>query len=200
MAEKTEIPELRVESVEAWKTWLEKYHAHAKVAWVVFMNKGRAKRSGEKVPFDVSMIQEEALCWGWVDSLMRKIDEREYMVKFTPRKDKSTWSELNKRRVKALMAEGRMTPAGQRCIEVAKSNGMWDKGITPPQVDATLPDALLNAFRSNTVARDGYFALPERSQKQYNIWINMAKRPLTTERRVTEALDKLSRGEELGLK
>ena len=200
MTGKKEYPELRIKSVETWKRWLQEHHADAKVAWVVSLNKGQAKLRGEFVPFDMAMIRDEALCWGWVDSLLRKIDDREYRVKFTPRKDRSTWSELNKKRVEVLMAEGRMTPAGKRCIEVAKANGMCDKGIKLPQVDDSLPGAFLNAFHTNADARDGYFSLPERAQKQYNIWINIAKRAQTMERRVEEAIDKLSRGEELGLK
>jgi uncharacterized protein YdeI (YjbR/CyaY-like superfamily) len=135
-----------------------------------------------------------------VDSLVKAIDEKEYMRKFTPRKTSSTWSEINKKRVEALAREGRMTPAGLRAIEVAKQNGMWEKGVQPPRVDDSLPGALLNAFRDHTAARDRYFAMAPSHRKQYNIWINLARRPETILRRVGEVIRKLERGEELGLK
>jgi len=191
---------LKFRNIGAWRDWLEKNHDREQVAWVVFKNKGRARKRGEEVPFDMHMIRDEALCWGWVDSLLRNIDEEEYMVKYTPRKPTSTWSEHNKKRVERLIAEGRMTPAGMRTIEVAKENGMWDRGIKLPEVDDSLPGALLQAFQSNPGARDHYFGMRETGRKQYNIWINMAKRAETTRKRVEESIRLLEKGEELGLK
>jgi len=79
---------------------------------------------------------------GWVDSLLKRIDEKEYMRKFTPRKPTSTWSEINKKRVEELILEGRMMPPGMKTIEVARENGMWDKGIKIPEVDESLPGPL----------------------------------------------------------
>ena len=200
MSKAAEEKPLRFGSTGEWARWLEKHHASARVAWVVFMNKGNAKKRGEEVPYDAEMIRDEALCWGWVDSLMKKIDEREYMVKYTPRKDTSTWSDKNKKRVEELTRMGRMRESGMRCVEVAKKNGMWEKGVQPPEVDDSLPGALLAAFQENPLARDGYFGLPGQARKYYNIWINMARRPETVQRRLKEALLKLERGEELGLK
>jgi uncharacterized protein YdeI (YjbR/CyaY-like superfamily) len=186
---------LRVDSIEAWSRWLRDHGEEKKVAWLVFR-----KKSQGKVPFDYQMALDEALCYGWVDSLLKSIDEKEYMRKFTPRKPSSTWSEINKKRVQWLIARGRMTPRGQQCIDVAKKNGMWDKGVQPPPVDDSLPGALLNAFQASPEARDHYFALPEGKQRQYNIWINMAKRAETVQKRLSESILKLERGEELGLK
>jgi len=77
---------------------------------------------------------------------------------------------------------------------------MWDRGSDPPAINDSLPSALISAFRERPAARDHYFSLKERHQKDYNLWINMARRPETVRRRVEEALDKLERGEELGLK
>jgi uncharacterized protein YdeI (YjbR/CyaY-like superfamily) len=186
---------LKVHSIEAWREWLAGNHDREDVVWLVFVKKGRGN-----VPFDYSMALDEALCYGWVDSLLKTIDEKEYMRKFTPRKPASTWSEINKNRVGRLIREGRMAPAGMRAVEVAKKNGMWDRGIEPPQVDDSLPGALLRAFQSNPVARDHYFGMRRAKQKQYNIWINMARRAETTRKRVEESIRLLERGEELGLK
>jgi uncharacterized protein YdeI (YjbR/CyaY-like superfamily) len=137
---------------------------------------------------------------GWIDSLLKKIDETSYMRKFTPRKPTSTWSERNKERVEELILQGRMMPPGMRVIEVARENGMWDRGVQPPVVDDRLPGALLSAFQGNPGARDHYFGMTSTMQKQYNIWINMAKRAETVHRRVEEAIRLLEKGEELGLK
>ena len=187
--------QLRVESIKGWRLWLEKNHQKEGVIWLVFKKKGAGR-----VPFDYQMALDEALCYGWVDSLLKSIDEKEYMRKFTPRKATSTWSDHNKNHVARLIREDRMKAAGMNTIEVAKANGMWDKGIKLPEVNDSLPGALLNAFQANPGARDNYFKLPATEQKQFNIWINMAKRADTISRRVKEAILLLEKGEKLGLK
>jgi len=186
---------LRADSIEAWKSWLAQNHDREDVVWLVFRKKGKGP-----VPFDYQSALDEALCMGWVDSLMKRIDEVSYMRKFTPRKPTSTWSERNKERVEQLILQGRMMPAGMKTIEVARGNGMWDKGIELPEVDETLPGALLSAFQDSPLARNQYFGMPTRAQKQFNIWINMAKRAETVRKRVDESINLLEKGEELGLK
>ncbi len=186
---------LHADNIEAWRSWLTKNHDREALVWLVFRKKGKGP-----VPFDYQMALDEALCMGWVDSLLKKIDEATYMRKFTPRKATSTWSERNKERVEHLILEGRMMPAGMKTIEVARENGMWDKGIKPPEVDESLPDALLSAFQDSPSARDHYFGMPARAQKQFNIWINMARRPETVRKRVDESIQLLEKGQELGLK
>jgi uncharacterized protein YdeI (YjbR/CyaY-like superfamily) len=187
--------QLRVDSIEAWRAWLRQNHDREDVVWLVFLKKGAGP-----VPFGYQEALDEALCMGWVDSLLKKIDETSYMRKFTPRKPTSTWSDRNKERVKQLILEGRMMSPGTRTIQVARENGMWDKGIQPPEVDERLPGALLSAFQDNPRARDHYFSMTTSAQKQYNIWINMAKRAETVQKRVEEAIRLLENGEELGLK
>jgi len=186
---------LQADSIEAWRSWLTKHHDSKDVVWLVFRKKGKGP-----VPFDYQAALDEALCMGWVDSLLKKIDEATYMRKFTPRKATSTWSERNKERVEQLILMGKMMPAGMKTIEVARENGMWDKGIKVPEVDDTLPDALLSAFQTSQQARDHYFGMPARAQKQFNIWINMAKRAETVRKRVDESVRLLEKGKELGLK
>ena len=186
---------LQADSLEAWRSWLAQNHDREDVIWLVFRKKGKGP-----VPFDYQEALDEALCMGWVDSLLKKIDEATYMRKFTPRKATSTWSERNKVRVEHLILEGKMMPPGMKTIDVARENGMWDKGIKPPEVDESLPDALLSAFQHNSRARNHYFALPARAQKQFNIWINMAKRAETVRKRVDESIRLLEKGQELGLK
>jgi uncharacterized protein YdeI (YjbR/CyaY-like superfamily) len=188
---------LRANNLEAWKDWLHKHHDSEDVVWLIFQKKGKGS---SKVPYSYQEALDEALCMGWVDSLLKRIDEREYMRKFTPRKASSTWSEINKKRVEELILEGRMMPPGMKTIMVARENGMWDKGIKLPEVDESLPDALLTAFQEHPKARDHYFGMALRAQKQYNIWINMAKRAETVRKRIDESIRLLEKGEELGLK
>ena len=186
---------LQADSIEVWRSWLRKNHDREDVIWLVFRKKGAGP-----VPFGYQEALDEALCMGWVDSLLKKIDEVCYVRKFTPRKATSTWSDRNKERVEQLILEGRMMPPGMKTIEVARANGMWDKGVKPPEVDDSLPGALLFAFQGKPRARDHYFAMPVRAQKQFNIWINMAKRAETVQKRLEESIRLLEKGEELGLK
>ncbi|MEA3461989.1 MAG: YdeI/OmpD-associated family protein [Bacteroidota bacterium] len=187
--------QLHADSIGAWRSWLQKNHDSETVVWLVFRKKGAGP-----VPFGYQEALDEALCMGWVDSLLKKIDEVSYVRKFTPRKASSTWSDRNKVRVEQLILEGRMMPPGMKTIEVARESGMWDKGVKPPEVDESLPGALLSAFQNNPLARDHYFGMPDRAQKQFNIWINMAKRPETVSKRLDESIRLLEKGEELGLK
>lgn len=187
--------QLHAGSIEDWRSWLRAHHDREEVVWLVFRKKGTGP-----VPFGYQEALDEALCMGWIDSLVNKIDEITYRRKFTPRKASSTWSERNKERVEQLILEGRMRPPGMRTIQVARENGMWDKGIQVPEVDDSLPGALLTTFQEHPLARDHYFAMPARAQKQFNTWIHMAKRPETTRKRVDESIRLLEKGEQLGLK
>ena len=195
MSNPDEKKRLRVDSIQAWREWLQNHHNSVEVIWLVFK-----KKTTGPVPFDYQMALDEALCFGWVDSLLRRIDDSEYMRKFTPRKPTSTWSEINKRKVGELIRTGRMTPHGMKVVEAAKKNGRWDKGVTPPEVNDGIPGALLRALEQNPRARNNYFGMKERCRKQYNIWINMAKRPETIRKRLEESIRLLEDGRELGLK
>ena len=99
-----------------------------------------------------------------------------------------------------MILEDRMKPPGMKTILVARENGMWDKRVIPPEVDDSLPEALLSAFQGHPEARDQYFGMALSAQKQYNIWINMAKRAETVRKRIDESVRLLENGEELGLK
>lgn len=195
MNKTTDYKKLRVNSIEAWREWLKKNHDKEELIWLVFK-----KKSAGPVPFDYHQALDEALSYGWVDSLLRSIDEHEYMRKFTPRKTSSTWSKINKKKVEQLIRAGRMTEHGMAKIEAARKNGMWDKGVQPPDISDELPGALLQAFQNHPLARDHYFAMKETARKQFNIWINVAKRAETVQKRLEESIRLLEKGEELGLK
>jgi uncharacterized protein YdeI (YjbR/CyaY-like superfamily) len=120
----------------AWREWLAAHHASTTVVWLLFHKKHVDESSvsyGEAV--------EEALCWGWIDGLTNRWDERSYAVRFTPRKPGGVWSESNVARVEKMIAEGLMTPAGQALVDEAKRRGTWDEAasgrleVTPPDLE-----------------------------------------------------------------
>ena len=118
-----EISTLYVKERQHWRAWLEKNHAVEKSGiWLVYY-----KQHTGKPTLGYSESVEEALCFGWVDSLVRKLDEEKFARKFTPRKDNSSWSESNRKRVEKLIAQKRMTEHGLARVAAARASGTWDK-------------------------------------------------------------------------
>jgi uncharacterized protein YdeI (YjbR/CyaY-like superfamily) len=113
-------PPLAFASQNEWEAWLDVNHATANEVWVKFAKKGSGVDS-----VTVDEAQESALCFGWIDGRAASIDERFWMMRFTPRRPKSTWSAINRERVARLAAEGRLRPAGLREVEAAKHDGRW---------------------------------------------------------------------------
>ena len=123
----------------AWREWLAAHHAERTQVWLLLHKKHVEEPS---VSYDEAV--EEALCWGWIDGLTKRWDERSYAVRFTPRKPGSVWSESNVARVARMIEQGRMTPAGMALVEEAKRRGTWDQAasgrldVTPPDLEAAL--------------------------------------------------------------
>jgi uncharacterized protein YdeI (YjbR/CyaY-like superfamily) len=178
-----------------WRAWLTTNHDKENEVWLVYHKKGTGK---ESIPYNASV--EEALCFGWVDSLIKKLDETCYARKFTPRKPGSKWSASNIKRVEAMIAKGYMTKYGLRLVEAAKSNGHWGNPVQRPQLEFKLPAEFTKALAQNPKARETFEKLALSHQKQYIGWIEVAKRPDTKARRIAESIQLLERGEKLGLK
>lgn len=117
-----ELPEMTVPDVAAWRAWLADNHDRQDGVWVVLAKKGTT----EPTTLTYEQAVEEALCFGWIDGLTRRRDERTYRQRYTPRRARSNWSQSNIDRVERLIAEGRMRPAGLAAIESAKADGRWD--------------------------------------------------------------------------
>jgi uncharacterized protein YdeI (YjbR/CyaY-like superfamily) len=113
-------------SAEQWRTWLEANHATASEAWVTI-----SKKAAKEPLVTLAQATEEALCFGWIDSAMRPIDDERFALRYTPRRPGSRWSEVNKRRAMQLIAQGRMTEAGLARIEEARRNGRWGADPEP---------------------------------------------------------------------
>jgi uncharacterized protein YdeI (YjbR/CyaY-like superfamily) len=184
-----------VKNRNQWRNWLEKNHdKEEKGIWLVFY-----KKKTNKPSLDYEDAVEEALCFGWIDSIIKKIDEEKYARKFTPRNDKSLWSELNKKRVNKMIKEGKMTDAGLAKIQKAKKTGLWQKEPRP-QISLDMPPEFAKALAKNKKAKENFDALAASYRKYYIGWIAIAKRPQTKNRRIAESIALLEQGKKLGLK
>lgn len=187
--------QVHVTSRGQWRRWLAQNHDKEKNGiWLLFDK----KRSG-RPSLDYEASVEEALCFGWIDSVIKRIDDRFYCRKFTPRKDASRWSNTNKRRVEKIIREGRMTPFGLVKVEAAKRSGRWDEDPRP-LISLDLPTELSEILTRNKRAKDFFERLAPTYQKQFIGWIVTAKRPETKATRLRESLALLARGAKLGLK
>ena len=163
----------------AWRRWLAKQHGRSPGIWLVF-----DKKSSRPDRLAYGHAVEEALCFGWIDSLVKRLDEERYVQLFTPRKPKSTWSRSNKVRVERLLAEGLMAAAGLASIELAKANGSWE---SLDAVEAfVMPDDLAKALAAVPGAAEKFAAFAPSQRKAYLHWISQAVRPETRAKRIQE--------------
>jgi uncharacterized protein YdeI (YjbR/CyaY-like superfamily) len=177
-----------------WRQWLEQNHNAAQEVWLIYYKKHTGK---PRVPYGEAV--EEALCYGWVDSIVKRIDEETYAQKFTPRKDSSQWSESNKKRVEKLIREGRMTEAGLAKIKAARRTGKWEKPVTGRQ-EFVMPPELIEALSINKEAGENFNKLAPSHRRQYIGWIASAKKEETKKKRVKEAIGLLEQNQKLGMK
>ncbi|MEN8223402.1 MAG: YdeI/OmpD-associated family protein [Acidobacteriota bacterium] len=187
-------PQIYCRDRAEWREWLKNNHSASTVIWLIYFKKHTGK---PRVPYDDAV--EEALCYGWIDSTVRRIDEERYCQKFTPRRDKSIWSDLNKKRVAKLIRSGLMTEAGRIKVDNAKKSGAWDK---KPEAKITEIDrsVLMKALENDKAARTTFDSLPPSQKKLYLAWVGTAKREETRERRLKEAIATLRSGKKLGMK
>ena len=180
-----------------WRKWLEKNHSSSPGIWMIYYKKETGKRK-----FDMSEAVEEALCFGWIDSIAQKLDDERTMQKFTPRKPKSVWSKINKQRIEKLIKQKLMTPAGMNIMEAAKINGSWDT-LTNTDLHAenhSMPDELLKAFSKNKKALKNFQAFAPGYRKRFLFWIDSAKTPETKATRIKQTLRMAEANKKPGLK
>lgn len=179
MTRTLDYPRVEIESRGAWRRWLARHHARAESVWLVTWKKGR----GPHVPY--AEIVEEALCFGWVDSLPRRLDESRTMLLLSPRRPGSAWSLANRERVAQLVGSGRMRPAGLAKVEAAQRDGSWSR---LESVDAlVVPADLAAAFgAAGPAAAANFAAFPPSARRGILEWIAQAKRPETRLKRVRD--------------
>ncbi|MBE2317478.1 YdeI/OmpD-associated family protein [Solirubrobacter sp. CPCC 204708] len=172
------------ESRAAWESWLEANHAVVDGVWLRFPK----KHTGLPTVDFVEAI-EVALCFGWIDGQRKGLDDTHYLQKFTPRRARSKWSQINVARCGELIAAGRMRPPGQAEIDAAKADGRWDAAYAPAS-RIEVPEDLTAALDAAGVA-DAFAAL--KSQDRYSILFGLhdAKRPETRARRIAKVIEQL---------
>jgi uncharacterized protein YdeI (YjbR/CyaY-like superfamily) len=180
---------LKFESRERWEGWLEKNHRQPDGVWLKYAKKG----SGIET-INHSDAIDVALCYGWIDSQGKGLDEKFYLVKFTPRRLKSVWSKINVERVGRLVAEGRMKPAGLEQVEAAKADGRWERAYAG-QAAAEIPEDFKAALAKNKKAAE-FFETLTKANKYAFIWrLHHVKRPETRARNIEKYIEMLSDGE-----
>jgi len=178
-----------------WRAWLAANYDKENEVWLVYYKKKTGKPF---VAYDASV--EEALCFGWVDSIIKKIDDTKYARKFTPRKENSKWSPSNIKRVLKLIEDGLMTKHGLKKVEAAKVSGNWDNPTQKPELTYKIPVEFVNELEKNKKAKETFDSMSPSYQKQYLGWIEVAKRSETKRKRINESIQLLSEGKKLGLK
>ena len=177
---------------DAWRAWLEEHHAIAKVAWLLHYKK-HTGMPGLALEDAVA----EALCFGWIDGVLKPIDAEKYALRYSPRKSGSVWSETNKRRVRKLIKQGRMTEAGLARVREAKANGEW-RAATLREDTSNIPDDLRQALKANPQARRSFDRLAPSHKRQYIYWITSAKTNTTRQRRIQKTVRLVAEDKELG--
>lgn len=186
---------LYVTGREEWRAWLQANHAQVSEIWIIYYKKHTRQPS---IPYDVAV--EEALCFGWIDSTAKRIDDARYMQRFTPRKDITNWSEPNKVRVRKLIAERRMTEAGLSKIsaeviaECARSQAPRTKKVL------VVPPYFKKALAADKRAWENFNKLAPSYKRQYIEWVASAKREETRAKRLEETKELLSQNKKLGMK
>jgi len=178
---------------EQWRAWLEANHASATELWLVF-HKKHTRKAG--LTYDEAV--EEALCFGWIDGILKRIDGEKHMNRFCPRRKNSIWSERNKERVRCMIEAGRMTEVGLAKVREAKENGQWDKAAEREDV-SVVPPELVEALAKDERARLNFEKLAPSYRRQFIYWVGTAKREETRRKRVVEAVRMIGENKRLGM-
>lgn len=184
-----ELKILDVRDRQEWRQWLEEHHHSSRGVWLVFYKKHTGVGT---LSYNDSV--EEAICYGWIDSLVKRLDEDRYVRKFTPRQSSSKWSTSNRRRYESLRSRGLLAPPG---LGQPPSDRTGD--APKPSVER-IPDYIENGLRSKPEAWRNFNKLARSYRRQYIAWIDSAMREETRQRRLREAITLLEAGKRLGLK
>ena len=162
----------------AWRRWLQKNHDKSTEIWILAFKTHTGKKC-----LSYSDALDEALCYGWIDSRLRRIDDEKHMWRFAPRRLDSIWSLVNRRRAEKLIKEGRMTVHGLKKIEAAKKNGQWAKAISP-SMPPKMPKEMKEALMKNEKAWKNFQAFAKSYRTTYIYWVLTAKREETMKKRI----------------
>lgn len=180
---------LEVQNRQGWRQWLNEHHDSMSEIWLVFY-----KRHTDVTSVNYDDAVEEALCFGWIDSIVRRLDDDRFARKFTPRKADSEWSTSNRRRYAGLESRGLLAAPGLRRPPTSRS------GDAPRPSVSVIPAYIAEALKTDPPAWQNFEQLPPSYRRAYVGWIESAKRKETKEKRLREAVSLLAAGKKLGLK
>ena len=167
---------------QEWRAWLQDNHDKKQSVWLIYYKKK------SNIPTVIySEAVDEALCFGWIDSKSKPLDEEKFMQFFSRRKEKSVWSKVNKEKIDRLTKEGQMTKAGFEIIAKAKQNGSWS--ILDEAEALIIPDDLEKAFEIRPNAKQYFLGLSKSNKRNILQWLVLAKRQVTREKRITEIVE-----------
>jgi len=170
-----------------WRRWLEKNHDKVPEVWILAFKTHTGRRC---VRYEEAL--DEALCYGWIDSRLRRIDDERHMWRFAPRRLDSIWSLGNRRRAERLIEEGRMDAPGLKKVEAAKKSGEWDKASSPSR-PPRMPKELKCALMENKKAWKNFQAFARSHRTIYIYWVSSAKREETKKKRIEEVVKRAER-------
>jgi uncharacterized protein YdeI (YjbR/CyaY-like superfamily) len=173
---------------QEWREWLARHHDSESEVWLVFYK----RHTGHPSIAYLDAV-DEALCFGWIDSLIKRLDDDRYARKFTPRKSDSRWSAANRKRFARLQASGRLTPAGLK-------RAPTDRSDAPRPSLSKIPQYIQEALKRRPAAWKYFESLAPSYRRLYIAWIDSARQPETKTRRLQEAIGLLAAGKKLGLK
>lgn len=176
---------------KAWRTWLQRNHKKKKEIWLIYYK----KRTGHsRIPYDHAV--EEALCFGWIDSTVQKLDTERYAQKFTPRKSGSRWSRLNIQRARKMIKENRMTKAGLMLLKEAEKQKV---DIPIAKKKYTVPADLKRELAKNKKALKNFDNFAPSYRKLYVLWVLDAKKKETRKKRIRRVVERIARNEKPGM-
>jgi uncharacterized protein YdeI (YjbR/CyaY-like superfamily) len=191
-AKKTaELPIKLFKTPAAWSAWLARHHARSPGLWLRL-----AKLNSGLTSVTYPQALDAALCYGWIDGQKKRYDEQSWLQKFTPRGPRSLWSQINRDKANALIASGRMQPAGLAAIQRAQQNGQWEAAYAG-QKTMTVPDDLLAALAARPAAQAFFATLNSTNRYAILFRLQTAKKPETRARRLAQFIDLLEKQETL---
>jgi len=173
---------LLFENKKEWRKWLVSNHSKLKEIWLIHY-----KKSSDKKNINHYDAVEEALCFGWIDSTLKRIDDERYVLRYTPRKEKSVWSKINKETAERMILLGKMTESGFVTIDLAKKHGLWEKAYTN-KVKEELPSDLKKALCSDKIAWNNFQNFANSYRNMYIGWVKNAKTDITRTKRISEVV------------
>ena len=189
MTARKDLPTIPFASPEAWESWLSENHDTSDGLWLKI-----AKKASGIASVTYAEALDVALCYGWIDGQKGKFDEDYYLQRFTPRRPRSKWSQVNREKVAKLIEEGRMKPAGMGEIERARADGRWNAAYAS-QSKATVPEDLQQELDGNPKAAAFFASLNSTNRYAILYQIEDAKKPETRMRRIEKYMTMLSRHE-----